>query len=76
MTDMAFDNTFISPVAPSAQRPPAHPTAAEIAALISELFAEGCLDWSQATIISAQPELHTLLDETMAAVQQPQASQP
>lgn len=73
---MAFDNTFISPLAPSAQRPPAHPTAAEIAALIGELFAEGCLSWSQASVISAQPELRELLDETMAAVHQPRVAQP
>lgn len=66
---MAFDNSFLSPLAPSAPRAPAHPSPAEIAALICELFSEGCLSWSQAQVISAQPELRNLLDETMSAVQ-------
>lgn len=62
---MAFDTAALSPLAPSAPRPPAHPSSAEIAALICELFSEGCLSWSEATVISAQPELRDLLDEAM-----------
>lgn len=49
-------------------RQPIHPSTAQMAALVGELFAEGSLSFDQLCSLSNAPELDTLLDETVAAV--------
>lgn len=47
---------------------PAHPTAAEMAELVEELFTEGSLSFEQLCSLSNVPELEPLLENTLAGV--------
>lgn len=56
----------VSPLAPPPPCAPAHPSARELAALVTELFTEGTLSWEQLQAMSNQPELRHLLDQAVA----------
>lgn len=47
---------------------PAHPTTAEMAALVQELFTEGSLSFEQLRSLSHVPELERLLEDKVAGV--------
>ena len=53
---------------PAAPRAPAHPTVAEMAELVEELFSEGSLSFEQLCSLSNVPELEPLLETTLAGV--------
>lgn len=47
---------------------PTHPTAAQMAELVEELFTEGSLSFEQLCSLSNVPELEPLLEDTVAGV--------
>ena len=65
-----LDATPYSPVGfgMSADTAPAHPGAAEVAALVGELFAEGTLSMEQFRSVLSAPELKPYLETTLQTV--------
>jgi hypothetical protein len=57
--------------APRALPPPSYPDNAEVAALVSELFAEGTLSPEQLCSLAGLPELQPHLNSSLAAWQAP-----
>lgn len=58
----------VSPLAPPPPCAPSHPTMAELAALVAELFAEGTLSWDQLRALGGVPELRPMLSQAIASV--------
>jgi hypothetical protein len=57
----------LSPLAAPPPCAPSHPSVAELANLVTELFAEGTLSWEQLRAMGMMPELRPLLAEAIAA---------
>jgi len=58
----------LSPLAPPPPCAPAQPTTDQIAALVTELFAEGTLSYDQLRSLSKVPELSPLLGDALDGV--------
>lgn len=57
----------VSPLIPPAPCAPAHPSTAEVAELVRELFAEGSLSYQQLRSLGSVPELRPHLDAAIDA---------
>lgn len=64
---VATSPLLVSPLAAPPPCAPSHPSVAELADLVTELFAEGTLSWEQLRALGGMPELQPLLENTIAA---------